>query len=168
MAQTSNSANSLLMVRGPRGRYKPATNEQVIDAARVVIGQMFKRGTKLTSPKIVQTYLRTKLATLEHEVFAVLFLDAQLRLIEYAELFRGTISQSTVYPREVVKETLRRNAAAVILAHNHPSGIAEPSMADRAITARLRNALDLVDVRVLDHIIVAGKNTLSFANKGLL
>ncbi|HCI1651734.1 TPA: DNA repair protein RadC [Pseudomonas aeruginosa] len=168
MTHTVSSSNSPLMVRSPRGRYKPATDEQVIEASRHVIGRLFKRGTKFTSPKTVQTYLRTKLAPLEHEVFAVLFLDAQLRLIEYAELFRGTINQSTVYPREVVKETLRHNAASVILAHNHPSGSVEPSTADKIITARLKEALDLVDVRVLDHIIVAGKKTLSFATKGLL
>ena len=112
--------------------------------------------------------VRAKLAGFEHEVFAVLFLDTQHRLIEYSELFRGTIDSASVYPRELVKETLRLNAAAVIVSHNHPSGNPEPSGADKVLTQRLREALALVDVRTLDHIIVAGGTTTSFAERGLI
>ena len=113
-------------------------------------------------PVAVRKYLSAKLADFEHEVFAVLFLDTQHRLIEYSELFRG------MYPRELVKEALRLNAAAVIVSHNHPSGNPEPSAADRSMTAQLRQALALVDVRTLDHVIVAGSRTTSFAERGLL
>ena len=119
-------------------------------------------------PVAVRKYLSAKLADFEHEVFAVLFLDTQHRLIEYSELFRGTIDSASVYPRELVKEALRLNAAAVIVSHNHPSGNPEPSGADKVLTQRLREALALVDVRTLDHIIVAGDSTTSFAERGLI
>jgi DNA repair protein RadC len=109
-----------------------------------------------------------KLGTLEHETFAVLLLDARHRLIDYVELFRGTIDKASVYPREVVKLALERNAAALVLAHPHPSGAADPSQADELITRRLKDALALVDVRLLDHIIVAGGDAISFADRGLL
>jgi DNA repair protein RadC len=122
----------------------------------------------LSSPQVVRDFLRVKLGALEHEVFAVLMLDVQNRLIEYLELFRGTVSQASVYPREVVKESLARNAAALVLVHNHPSGVAEPSRADEHLTQTLKAALALVDVRVLDHLIVAGSDVLSFAERGLL
>jgi DNA repair protein RadC len=105
---------------------------------------------------------------LQHEVFVTLLLDAQNRLIEYVELFRGTLTQTSVYPREVVKVALTKNAAAMIMAHNHPSGVAEPSRADELLTQTLKQALSLVDVRVLDHFIVAGADTVSFAERGLL
>ncbi len=124
----------------------------------------------LASPAAVRTYLRLMLARLEHEVFVVLFLDAQNRVIASEEMFRGTLTQTSVYPREVVKRTLELNAAAVILAHNHPSGLAEPSRADEALTQTLRASLALIDARVLDHFIVAGNGNsiLSFAERGLL
>lgn len=109
-----------------------------------------------------------KLAQLEHEVFAVIFLDNRHRLIEYRELFRGTVDNTTVYPREIAKEALARNAAAVILAHDHPSGVPEPSDADRLITRRVRDALELLDVRVLDHLVVGGDEIVSLASRGLL
>lgn len=109
-----------------------------------------------------------QLAGFEYEVFAVLFLDTQHRLIEYAELFHGTIDSAVVHPREVLKATLRHNAAAVIVSHNHPSGNPEPSQADTTLTRQLKEALALVDVRILDHIIVAGTDTTSFAERGLL
>ncbi|ART47980.1 DNA repair protein RadC [Acidovorax carolinensis] len=121
-----------------------------------------------SSPTAVKEYLRAKLAGFEHEVFAVLFLDTQDRLIEYAEMFRGTIDSASVNPRELVKEALRLNAAAVIVSHNHPSGNSEPSGADKALTQRLKESLVLVDVRTLDHIIVAGGNITSFAERGLI
>ena len=116
----------------------------------------------------MRDYLRTKLAELPHEVFVTLLLDTQHRLVQYVELFRGTLSQTSVYPREVVKVALAQDAAAMILAHNHPSGVAEPSRADELLTQTLKQALALVDVRVLDHFVVAGSETVSFAERGLL
>ena len=121
---------------------------------------------EFTSPTLVKEYLRNKLAGFEHEVFAVLFLDTRHRLIEYREMFHGTIDSVSVYPREVVKEALRLNAGAVILSHNHPSGNPEPSQADKVLTQRLKEALGLVEVRTLDHVIVAGADTVSFAERG--
>lgn len=122
----------------------------------------------LSSSAAVCDFLRLHLAELEHEAFAVLLLDVQNRLLHFEEIFRGTLTQTAVYPREVVKLALAHNAAAVILAHNHPSGVAAPSQADKALTVSLQHALALVDVKVLDHIIVAGAWALSFAERGLL
>ncbi|EIU4871253.1 RadC family protein [Pseudomonas aeruginosa] len=169
MSQLSfSSFDSSLMVRDAQGRYLPASADDILEAARQVIDQKMQRGAELTSPAAVKDYLRTKLAGFEHEVFAVLFMDTRHRLIEYREMFRGTIDGASVYPRELVKEALRCNAAAVIVSHNHPSGNPEPSAADRTLTERLKQALGLVDVRVLDHVIVAGGDTTSFAERGLL
>ncbi|WP_313500242.1 RadC family protein [Stutzerimonas nitrititolerans] len=159
---------SSLLVRDAEGHYLPATADQILAAARRIVDLKVQRGAPFNAPGIVKEYLGAKLAGLEHEVFAVLFLDNQHRLIEYIEMFRGTIDSASVYPREVVKEALKRNAAAVILSHNHPSGHAEPSQADRTLTERLKDALGLVDVRTLDHIIVAGLERVSFAELGLL
>jgi DNA repair protein RadC len=125
-------------------------------------------GPSLTSPQTVKDYLRIRLADLPHEVFLVLFLDSQHRLLAADELFRGTLAQTSVYPREVVKAALARNAAAVIFAHNHPSGVAEPSRADELLTQALKQALALVDIRTLDHFVVAGHCVVSFAERGLL
>jgi DNA repair protein RadC len=123
----------------------------------------------LGSPQAVRDWLRLKLAALPYEVFGVLWLDNQNRLIDYDELFRGTLSQTSVYPREVVKQALTRNAAAAILVHNHPSGVAEPSRADEMLTRGLKDALAMVDVKVADHFIVAGSaQPISFAERGLL
>lgn len=122
----------------------------------------------LGSPAAVRDFLRLKLRDLPHEVFVGLFLDAQNRVIAEDELFRGTLTQTSVYPREVVKTALAHNAAGVILAHNHPSGVAEPSHADEALTRALRQALALVDVRVLDHFVIAGNAAISFVERGLL
>ena len=133
-----------------------------------MVDQTLQRDEVFTSPAVVKNYLCAKLAGYEHEVFAVLFLDNRHRLIEYVELFRGTIDGASVYPREVVKEALARNAAAVIVSHNHPSGSPEPSAADRALTANLRQALALVEVRLLDHIVVGGNDTAAFSERGLL
>jgi len=169
MSQLSfSSFDSSLLVRDAQGRYLPASVDQILDAARQAIDQKMQRGTSFTSPTLVKEYLVTKLSGFEHEVFAVLFLDTQHRLIEYSELFRGTIDSASVYPREVVKEALRLNAAAVIFSHNHPSGNPEPSRADEAITVKLKEALALVDVRTLDHIVVGGEGTVSFAERGLV
>jgi DNA repair protein RadC len=122
----------------------------------------------LVTPGAVRDYLRLHFANKEHECFGALFLDAQNRLIAFDELFRGTLTQTSVYPREVVKTALRHNAAALVLAHNHPSGVAEPSLQDQALTRTLAEALALVDIKVLDHFIVAGAAALSFAERGLL
>ncbi|HGM6158442.1 TPA: DNA repair protein RadC [Pseudomonas aeruginosa] len=169
MSQLSfSSFDDALLVRDAQGRYLPASVDQILEAARQAIEQKMQRSAEFTSPVLVKEYLRTKLAGFEHEVFAVLFLDTRHRLIEYAEMFRGTIDSASVYPREVVKEALRLNAAAVIVSHNHPSGNPEPSGADRALTQQLTQALALVDVRVLDHVIVAGHTTTSFAERGLV
>ena len=139
-----------------------------LELARRVLGEQMRLGDALSSPAAVRDYLRLKLQTLPHESFFSLFLDAQNRVLESEELFRGTLTQTSVYPREVVKRALHHNAAAVIFAHNHPSGVAEPSRADEMLTQALKQALALVDVRVLDHFIVAGSGVLSFAERGLL
>lgn len=125
-------------------------------------------GSVMNSPQALRDWLGLHCANLEHEVFLVLYLTAQHQLIEAVELFRGTLTQTSVYPRELVKGALARNAAAVIVAHNHPSGHAEPSRADELLTQTLRTALSLVDVRVVDHLIVAGGTVLSFAERGLI
>ena len=169
MSQLSfSSFDASLMVRDAQGRYLLATTDQILEAARQAIEYKLQRGASFTSPATVKEYLCAKLAGFEHEVFAVLFLDSQLNLIEYAEMFRGTIDSASVHPREVVKEALRLNAAAVIVAHNHPSGNPEASAADRSMTQQLKAALNVVDVRVVDHVIVAGNCTTSFAESGQL
>lgn len=150
------------------GSSRPATPDEIITAAREHMSRRIRRGTHLTSPKATRNYLTLKLGTLEREVFAVIFLHKRHRPISYQEMFQGTIDGASVHPREVVKEALKQNAAAVILAHPHPSGVAEPSQADELITQRLKEALSLVDIRVLDHIIVAGGDTTSFAERGLI
>ena len=136
--------------------------------SRRALSEEMRAGDALNSPGAVRDWLRLKLSGLPHEVFLAVFLDAQNRVIEAEELFRGTLTQTSVYPREIVKRALARNAAGVILAHNHPSGVAEPSQADRWLTDQLKAALGLVDVKVLDHFIVAGGAGLSFAERGWL
>lgn len=168
MSQHSLSLDSSLLVRDVAGNYRPANADEVLQAARRVLAQQMRGSQALNSPQVVRDFLRIKLGTLEHEVFAVIHLDAQHRVIEYVEMFRGTVSQTSVYPREVVKEALARNSAALLLVHNHPSGAPEPSRADEALTQALKAALALVDVRVLDHLIVAGNSIQSFAERGLL
>lgn len=157
----------LLQVKG-LGEAKAAQLAAVTELARRSLREGLKSGSVLTSPGAVRDYLRLALAARDHEVFVVLFLDAQHRVMSDAELFRGTLTQTSVYPREVVKAALAANAAAVIFAHNHPSGVAQPSQADELLTRQLKEALALVEVRVLDHFIVAGNQTLSFAERGLL
>ena len=145
------------------------TDDEVIKMAISILGHRFglKRAT-LNSPSAVRDFLQLTLADKGHEVFVCVCLDAQNRVIAVDELFRGTLTQTSVYPREVVKAALHHNAAAVILAHNHPSGVAEPSRADELLTVSLKTALALIDVKVLDHFIVAGGSSLSFAERGLL
>ena len=157
----------LLQVKGLGGA-KAAQLLAVLELARRSLREGLKSGSALTSPGAVRDFLRLTLGARAHEVFVVLFLDAQHRVLSSAELFRGTLTQTSVYPREVVKAALAANAAAVIFAHNHPSGVAQPSQADELLTRQLKEALALVEVRVLDHFIVAGNQTLSFAERGLL
>ena len=145
-----------------------AEDRLIADALLVLEQRARYNPIEFTSPGSVQDYLRLRIGALEHEVFSVIFVDSQYCLIEYEEMFRGTIDQSRVYPREIVKAALRHNAAAVILAHNHPSGKTEPSRADELLTAALKAALALIDVRVLDHIVVAAGSTTSFAERGLI
>jgi DNA repair protein RadC len=148
--------------------FREAATQDVLDRANALIAQRFRsRSPVLSAPARTREFLRLKLAALEHEIFAVLFLDNRHRLIEYVELFRGTIDGASVHPREVVKEALARNAAALICTHGHPSGDPTPSHADQVITARLREALALVDIRLLDHLIV-GNTISSMAEMGLL
>ena len=130
--------------------------------------EQMHRGPVMTSPQILRDWLRLYCAGLEHEVFLVLYLDANHRLIEPQELFRGTLTQTSVFPREVVKGALARNAAALAVAHNHPSGQAEPSRADEFLTQTLKSTLSLVDVRIIDHFVVAGDQVVSFAERGLI
>ncbi|MEJ5210308.1 MAG: DNA repair protein RadC [Burkholderiales bacterium] len=151
------------------GPAKYAQLQAVLEMARRALAERAERNDALSSPQAVRDYLRLRLGPLEHEVFAAVFLDAQNRVIALEELFRGSLKETSVYPREVVKRALHHNAAGVIFAHNHPSGVAEPSRADEALTRALKDALALVDVRVLDHFIVAaGSGGVSFAERGLL
>ena len=162
----SDSTN--LFTRDAEASPAPPPTDEILDAARAILANRVRRGRALSSPRHTRDYLRLALATHDHELFAILFLDNRHRVIEFVPLFRGTVDGASVYPREVVKEALARNAAAVILAHNHPSGIAEPSQADEHITTRIRDALALVDIRVLDHFVVTGDAIVSFAERGLL
>ena len=157
-----------LLVRDVDGQYRPARADEVLHQARRVLSQRVRRGATMSSPQAVKDYLRMEIGALEHEVFCVLFLDAQHRIIALKQMFRGTVTQTSVYPRKVVKEALGCNAAAVVLAHNHPSGSVEPSRADESLTQTLKTALALVDVRVLDHLVVAGAEVCSFAERGLV
>lgn len=165
---SSVGAADTLLVRDVDGQYRPAHADEVLCHARRLLANRVRRGATMSSPEGVKDHLRLELGVLEHEVFCVLFLDAQHRIIALKQLFRGTVSQTSVYPREVVKEALSVNAAAVILAHNHPSGSVEPSRADEFLTQTLKTALALVDVRVLDHLVVAGAEVCSFAERGLV
>ncbi|MES1988326.1 MAG: DNA repair protein RadC, partial [Pseudomonadota bacterium] len=140
----------------------------IFEMSRRALNEQMQVKDILNSPKQVRDYLCLKLGNLTREVFFVLFLDAQNRVVTTEEMFSGTLTQTSVYPREVVKRALHHNAASVIFAHNHPSGIAQQSQADELITKQLKEALALVDVRVLDHFIVAGNTTLSFVERGLL
>jgi len=156
-----------LYVRDQSG-FREAQATDVLDRAQALLAQRYRVGSPvLTSPALTREFLRMHLAACEYEVFGVLHLDSRHRLIAVEDLFRGTISSASVHPREVVKATLKHNAAAVVLYHNHPSGLSEPSAADELITRRLKEALALIDVRVLDHLIIA-EFIYSFAEHGLL
>lgn len=157
----------MLFIRGSNNRYRVADEDDVIFEALQIYNRYFSRGEALTDPDKAKDCIKLKLAPLEHEVFLCVFLDNQHKVIASEELFRGTIDGASVYPREVVKTALQHNAAALIFAHNHPSGISEPSQADRLITEKLKTALALIDIRVLDHFVV-GEAVYSFAEHGLL
>ena len=150
------------------GSAKRASLEAALELARRSMHEQLREGAALTSPSAVRDYLRLALSAKPHEVFVCLWLDAQHKVIAIEEPFRGTLTQTSVYPREIVKAALKANAAAVIFAHNHPSGVAQPSQADELLTRNLKEALALVDVKVLDHFIVAGNQAISFAERGLL
>jgi DNA repair protein RadC len=150
------------------GPAKRAQIEAAIELARRTLAEQLRQSSALTSPGAVRDYLRHALGSRPHEVFMCIWLDAQHRVIAFDEPFRGTLTQTSVYPREIVKAALAKNAAAVIFAHNHPSGAAQPSQADELLTRNLKDALALVEVKVLDHFIVAGTQAISFAERGLL
>jgi DNA repair protein RadC len=162
------SGDELKTVHGLGGTAKRSELLAVLELARRAVAEQLKVREVFSSPDAVKNYLQLQLGRRPHEVFAVLFLDAQNRLIAMEELFRGTLTQTSVYPREVVLKALQHHAAALVLAHNHPSGTVQPSRADEALTQTLKAALALVDVRVLDHVIVAPGQALSMAEKGLL
>ena len=149
----------------------PTQRPKLLAARELVrrsLAEVMRQRDVLTSPASVRDYLRLTIAQREHEVFTIVFLDAQNRVLGIEEMFRGTLTQTSVYPREVVKQSLAHNAAAVIFAHNHPSGVAEPSYADETLTRALKQALALVDVKVLDHFVVTGNHSVSFSERGLI
>lgn len=161
------SEHALSQVHGI-GSSKYVQLQAIFEMSRRALGEQLQQQDVFNSPQQVHDYLCLKLGGLSREVFLVLFLDAQNRLQASEEMFSGTLMQTSVYPREVVKRAMHHNAAAVIFAHNHPSGVAKPSQADELITKQLKQALALVDVKVLDHFIVAGNQTMSFVERGLL
>lgn len=160
-------ARHLASLRGV-GPARAARFAAALEISRRYLEQSLTRQDVMSNPATTRRFLTARLRHLRHEVFACLFLDSQHRVIAFRELFRGTIDGASVYPREVVAEALAHNAAALILAHNHPSGVAEPSLADRQITRRLADALALLDIRVLDHVVIGDGETVSFAERGLL
>lgn len=147
---------------------RPITEEELIRAAKNAIAEKLVAKPVFDSPNAVRDYLTLELAQLETEVFYVLYLNSQHHLIEQHPLFTGTIDGAAVYPREVVRQVIKFNASAVILAHNHPSGVADPSAADRKLTERIKDALALIDVRVLDHFVIGKQQVYSFVEAGLL
>ena len=155
-----------LFTRHKNGRYREADRQTICETAAEYLDPLV--GASIRSPKDTEDFLRNKLAHLPHELFCVVYLDNRHRVVKFSELFRGTIDGTSVYPREIVKEALFCNAAAVILAHNHPSGVAEPSQADERITRRVKTALELIDIRLLDHIIIGGRTATSCASRGIL
>ena len=157
-----------LAVRDLLGDYRPANSDEILSAAKEVISHRFRRGVCITAPLMSIDLFQQKLVLREQEVFAALFLDNKNRVIIYEELFYGTIDSASVYPRIVAQKALQYNAAAVIVAHNHPSGVAEPSRGDESITLRLKEALALVEVQLLDHIVVGDGKCVSLAERGVI
>jgi DNA repair protein RadC len=156
-------------VKLPSGRYRDASDNEIAEAAcALIVAKNALAHTTIHSPTDTETYLRSALGGLERERFAIIFLDNRHRVIAFEVLFDGTIDGTSVYPREVVKRALEVNSAAVILAHNHPSGVAEPSQADERITRRLKQGLELVDIRLLDHLVISHGECTSLASRGLI
>lgn len=155
-------------VKDSRSGYTPATGDQLLEAAKAVALERLIDGETLNSPMAVRHYLPAIIGQYPHERFGVIYLNNQNQVIAYEELFRGTIDQAAVYPRDIAKSALDHHAASVMLVHNHPSASLEPSKADQAITKRIKDALGLLDIRVLDHVIVSKTATLSMAEKGLV
>ncbi|RLA53175.1 MAG: DNA repair protein [Gammaproteobacteria bacterium] len=147
---------------------RPISANEILHQAELILEAQFRPGTKIQSPANTEKFLRSKLAHFEYEVFCAIYLTNRHSIIKFEKLFNGTVDRTSVYPREVVKKALQLNAAAVIIAHNHPSWEGEPSQADERITRRLKSALELVDIRTLDHIVVAGTNMVSMAASGLV
>ncbi|MEO8186414.1 MAG: DNA repair protein RadC [Burkholderiaceae bacterium] len=166
--QALSVAASALLVRDVAGQYRPAEADEVLLAAQRLLAAQVRGSDVMSSPAMVKDFLQARLGNLPHEVFAVVHLDAQNRVLDYVEMFRGTVSQTSVYPREVVRDALLRNSSALVLVHNHPSGATNPSRADEHLTQTLKQAAALVDVRVLDHFIVAGNSVQSMAEMGLV
>jgi DNA repair protein RadC len=166
MSESKSKSSALFVCEA--GSFRTATMDETIQAARSALALKFRRGRSLASPRLMREYLQFQLSEREHEVFCVVLMDKRHRLLACLEMFRGTIDGASVHPREVIKEALKYNAAAVAFAHNHPSGIAEPSRADELITTRLKEALALVDIRVLDHIVIGGEGLVSMAERGAL
>jgi DNA repair protein RadC len=161
-------SNHSLFTLGADGAVVPASSEAILVAARQVLAHRVRRGASLQSPQKAGEYLTMRLGHLDYEVFGLILLDKRHRVIECVDLFRGTIDGASVYPREIVKLALQKSAAACIVYHNHPSGVADQSQADELITTRVKEALALIDVRLVDHCIVGGNQVMSFAEKGLL
>lgn len=157
-----------LFHHGADGTIERATSLQILTAAREILAHRVRRGAPLSSPKRVGEYLTLRLGHLDYEVFGLILLDQRHRVIQCVDLFRGTLDGASVHPREVVKLALQQSAAACVVYHNHPSGVHDQSHADELITMKLREALALIDVRLIDHLIIAGTSTLSFAERGLL
>lgn len=157
-----------LFIQDANGSYLEASTDDVITGARQKLRRRFRKGKVIRSPADTEAFLIAELATEPNEVFAVLHLDNRHRVIKFDRAFSGTIDGTSVYPRVIVKRALELNAAAVIFAHQHPSGVAEPSQADERITQRLKSALELVDIRVLDHLVIGGDTVVSLASRGLL
>ena len=162
------ASHERLCARSGMGTARWATLQAALELSRRAIAERLREGDALASPAAVRAFLALWLRNRRHEVFVGLFLDSRNRLIAADELFRGSLTQTAVYPREVVRRAIELNAAGVIFAHNHPSGVAQPSAADQALTAALRSALQILEIPVLDHLIVAGPQCVSFAESGLL
>lgn len=161
-------SNHELFIHRADGTVNPATSQDILTAARGVLAHRVRRGALLQSPQKVGEYLTMRLGNLDYECFGLILVDGRHRVIDCVELFRGTIDGASVYPREVVKLVLDKQAAAVVAYHNHPSGVKEQSQADELITRKLKESLAAIDVRLLDHLVLAASNVLSFAQEGLL
>ncbi len=163
----SESTNTLY-IKDDNGVYLEATTDEVVQGARRKLRKKFRKGKAIRSPADTEDFLIAELASEPNEVFCCLYLDNRHRVIKFDRAFNGTIDGTSVYPRVIVKRALELNAAAVIFSHNHPSSVAEPSQADERITRRLKSALELVDIRVLDHLVIGGDSVVSLASRGLL